>query len=114
MYDVVYAYTICTVGEPQVIDMRTAKTIINGNLVRKQFLISSKQLQKLSDLSASKGKSEAEIVRLAIDAYNPDISDIDSVPELLELVDLRLKEAILSTQQAGKVVSDTLNQLQTG
>lgn len=92
--------------------MSNTKAIINGNLVRKQFLISRKQLQKLSTLSASKGKSEAEIVRLAIDAYNPEMSEIDSIPELLEWVDLRLKEAILSTQHASKIVNNTLDHLQ--
>jgi hypothetical protein len=52
--------------------MTTAKANLTGNLVRKQFLMSYSQAEKLLALSAAKGKSEAEIVRLAIDAYDPE------------------------------------------
>ena len=38
-----------------------AKAIVNGSLIRKQFLVSYSQVEKLSSLSASEGKSEAEI-----------------------------------------------------
>ena len=90
----------------------TAKANLTGNLVRKQFLISNNQLKKLSALSASKGKSEAEIVRLAIDAYDPEEIGISSVPELLELLDKRLKDAIQSTRHSCSVVASTLKQLE--
>jgi hypothetical protein len=75
-----------------------AKAIPNGSLIRKQFLVSYSQVEKLSSLSASEGKSEAEIVRLAID-------------ELMELVAQRLEAAIRSTQQANTVVAKTLENL---
>lgn len=88
-----------------------AKARENGNLIRKQFLVSASQIEKLSSLSVSEGKSEAEIVRLAIDAFEPKGADNIDAPELMELVSQRLKEAINSTKHANKVVSKTLKSL---
>ena len=88
-----------------------AKAKENGNLIRKQFLVSSRQVEKLSSLSASEGKSEAEIVRLAIDAFEPKGADTMNAPELMALVSQRLKEAINSTKHANHVVSKTLKTL---
>lgn len=73
--------------------------------------MSSNQIEKLSTLSASEGKSEAEIVRLAIDAFEPNDAESMNTPELMKLVSQRLKEAIYSTKQANKVVSKTLKNL---
>ena len=80
------------------------------NLVRKQYLISSEQIKKLEVLAEEKGTSSGEIVRSAIDAYDPHGTTIDS-EELMELVAIRLKEAITSTQQANAKVSETLERL---
>jgi len=91
--------------------MSTAKANLTGNLVRKQFLMSYSQIEKLA-LSTAKGKSEAEIVRLAIDAYDPEAIGTGSIPELLELLDSRLKNAIQSTQKANSVVANTLKKLE--
>jgi predicted secreted protein len=85
-------------------------------LVRKQFLISPSQVEKLNRLARNEGTSVAEMVRLAIDTYNPDtaaIVDLDA-PELMELVSERLKEAITSTQKANRVLSNTLKKLSKG
>ena len=81
------------------------------NLVRKQILVSTDQIEKLTSLAASEGKSQAEIVRLAIDAFDP--ADIHSVSEseLMQLVSERLRDAISATQRASKSVSKTLKQL---
>ncbi len=92
------------------IEMRTEANE-NQNLIRKQFLWSSNQIKKLSSLSASEGKSEAEIVRLAIDAFEPKGAGNLNAPELMELVSQRLKEAINSTKQANTVISKTLKNL---
>jgi cAMP phosphodiesterase len=88
-----------------------AKAIVNGSLIRKQFLVSYSQVEKLSSLSASEGKSEAEIVRLAIDAFDPNGANNINTPELMELVSQRLEAAIRSTQQANAVVAKTLKSL---
>ncbi len=85
-------------------------------LVRKQFLISPSQVEKLNRLARNEGTSVAEMVRAAIDTYNPDtaaIVDLDA-PELMELVSERLKEAITSTQKANRAVSNTLKKLSKG
>lgn len=89
----------------------SAKASESGNLIRKQFLVSTSQVEKLSSLSASEGKSEAEIVRLAIDAFDPKREEAIDAPELMALVSQRLKEAIRSTQQANNVVSSALKTL---
>ena len=85
-------------------------------LVRKQFLISPSQVEKLNRLARDEGTSVAEMVRLAIDTYNPDtaaIGDLDA-PELMELVSQRLKEAITSTQKANRAVGNALKKLSKG
>ena len=85
-------------------------------LVRKQFLISPSQIKKLNRLARDEGTSVAEMVRVAIDSYNPDtvaIADLDA-PELMELVSKRLKEAITSTQKANRTIDKTLKKMSEG
>ncbi len=85
-------------------------------LVRKQFLISPSQIKKLNRLARDKGTSVAEMVRVAIDSYNPDkaaVADLDA-PELIELVSERLKEAITSTKKANRTINRTLKKLSEG
>jgi uncharacterized protein (DUF2384 family) len=85
-------------------------------LVRKQFLISPRQVKKLNRLARDEGTSVAQMVRVAIDNYNPDtaaITDLDA-PELMELVSKRLKEAIASTQKANRAIDKTLKKLSKG
>ena len=84
-------------------------------LVRKQFLISPSQIEKLNRLARDEGTSVAQMVRQAIDTYNPDtaaIADLDA-PNLMELASERLKEAITSTRKANRAVSNTLKKLST-
>ena len=81
------------------------------NLVRKQFLVSQEHVEKLATIAFEQKTSSAEIVRLAIDAYDPDM-DVD-IPELMALVSERLKEAIQSTQLANQHVADTLNKIES-
>ena len=85
-------------------------------LVRKQFLISPGQVKKLNRLARDEGTSVAEMVRVAIDSYNPDtaaVADLDA-PELIELVSERLKEAITSTKKANRTIDKTLKKLSEG
>ena len=82
-------------------------------LVRKQFLISPSQVKKLNRIARSEGTSVAEIVRTAIDTYNPNHSILADLaaPELMELVSARLKEAIASTQKANRTIDKALKKL---
>ena len=82
-------------------------------LVRKQFLISPSQIKKLDRIARDEGTSVAEIVRNAIDTYDPNMApfiDLDA-PELMELVSTRLKEAIASTQKSNRTIDKTLKKL---
>ena len=81
------------------------------NLIRKQFLVSPSQVTKLEQLASAKGTSAAEIVRLAIDAFELDDADTMNTDDLMELVACQLKEAICATQQANKAVAHSLQQL---
>ena len=85
-------------------------------LVRKQFLISPSQIKKLDRIARNEGTSVAEIVRVAIDNYNPDnapFADLNA-PELMDLLSTRLKEAIASTQKANRKIDSTLKKLSKG
>ncbi|MBL4852290.1 MAG: hypothetical protein JKY90_08455 [Gammaproteobacteria bacterium] len=82
------------------------------NMSRKQIMLGQKQRNKLSRLSASQGKSESEIVRLAIEAFDPN-SNAHEATELMELVSERLQEAIHSTKKTNRVVAKTLKQLRS-
>lgn len=82
------------------------------NLVRKQFLMSNENISKLHHLAQQQGTSSAQIVRLAIDAYDPDNQITqDEEGELMDLVAVRLKEAIEDTRNTRQRLDETLNKL---
>ena len=82
--------------------MSTQKT---RRLVRKQILVTEEQIGKLDRIAGERGVSVTEVVRKAIDAYDPDgINQMDA-PELMELVGSRLKEALRETRRANKRVN---------
>ncbi len=82
-------------------------------LVRKQFLVSPNNVTKIERLAQRRGTSATDIVRLAIDAYDPEGIDGMATDELIDLVSERLKDAITSTQKANRKISDTLSALDT-
>jgi hypothetical protein len=81
------------------------------NLVRKQYLISRKQIEKIEIMAKKQKTSAAHLVRAAIDAYNPDIPIDMKESELLELVSARVKEAIADTEETRKRLGATLQKL---
>ena len=81
------------------------------NLVRRQYLISPQQVKKLESLAKKQKTSAAEVVRKAIDAFNPDIPADMQESELLELVSTRVQEAIADTQQTRKRLNKILQGL---
>jgi hypothetical protein len=81
------------------------------NLVRKQYYIESRQVAKLENLAKQQKKSAAEVVRMAIDAFNPDVPADLNESELLELVSKRVKEAIKETKATRKSLQKTLSAL---
>ena len=74
------------------------------------------QIKKLDRIARNEGTSVAEIVRVAIDNYNPDNASFADLaaPELMDLVSTRLKEAIASTQKANRKIDSTLKKLSKG
>lgn len=78
------------------------------NLVRKQYLIAPHQVEKLQLLAKKQKTSAASVVRMAIDAFNPDVPDELSESELFDLVSARVKEAIVDTKSTRKRLSKTL------
>jgi hypothetical protein len=85
-------------------------------LVRKQFLISPSQVKKLNRIARDEGTSVAEIVRAAIDNYDPNIAAFpdSGAPGLMNLVSIQLKEAIASTQKANRNIDRALKTLSKG
>jgi len=78
------------------------------NLVRKQYLIAPHQVDKLKVLASKQKTSAAEIVRMAIDAFNPDVPAELNESELFDLVSARVKEAIEDTATTRKRLKKTL------
>lgn len=81
------------------------------NLVRKQIMLSNSNIKKLEKIADKKGASVAEIVRLAVDSYNPDIGDIGD-QELMLLVSEKLQEAIKETDRVSQRVDATIKNLE--
>lgn len=74
--------------------------------------MSDENITKVNRLAKKQGTSSAQIVRLAVEAYNPD-RDLESIEEneLMELVSARLKEAIADTRTTRKKLDQTLDKL---
>ncbi len=87
--------------------MRTAE-----NLVRKQYLIAPRQIEKLEILAKKQKTSAADVVRRAIDAFNPDVPADMNESELFELVSAKVKEAIADTQETRQRLKKTLAALE--
>lgn len=83
-----------------------------NNLVRKQVMLSQSNIEKLDRLAKLQNSSAAEVVRKAIDFYDPENLDMETT-ELMELVSERLKEAIEDTEKTRKRLDKTLNKLES-
>lgn len=87
--------------------------IQSSNLVRKQVMLSRANIEKLDRLARLQSTSAAEIVRSAIDYYDPQNDDDIQTSELIALVSSRLKEVIKDTRQTRKKLNKTLQRLET-
>ena len=85
----------------------------NNNLVRKQLMLSNTNIKKIDRISKERKVSAANVVRLAIDSFNPDniLDDMDS-SELAALVSTRLKETITDTINTRERLNKTLTLLE--
>lgn len=80
-------------------------------MLRKQFLVPPSTVKRLERLAARQGTSASEIVRQAINSYDVRYAETMESSELMELVSIRLKEAIKSTRCARRTVSRSLRAL---
>jgi predicted DNA-binding protein len=83
-------------------------------MVRKQFLVPPSTVRRLEQLAAKRGTSASEIVRQAINSYEVEDAEAMQSAELMELVSVRLKEAIKSTRHAQRSVARSLKALSSG
>ena len=81
-------------------------------LIRKQFLIYPTQAKKIELIAKRQKISAAEMVRKAIDAFNPDATPEMAYTDLLELVRVRVKQAIKDTKRTRERLSAALNKLE--
>ena len=81
-------------------------------MVRKQYFIYPNQAEKLRFLAEQQNISTAEVVRQAIDAFDPDAVTDMSESELLALARSRIKEAIEETIATRKRVETTLDEIE--
>lgn len=87
------------------------QTTEQAPLLRKQYLVTPANVSKLEALAKANGTSATDIVRKAIDAYDPDGLDELGETELMSLVSERLKEAIKDTQATRRRLRKTLKAL---
>jgi hypothetical protein len=81
-------------------------------LVRKQHLIYPSQIKKLQVLAEAENTSASEMIRRAIDAFDPDAAADMSESELFELARTRVKEAIKDTIATRKRAEATLKKIE--
>ena len=81
-----------------------------NNLVRKQFFLSQENVEKLDQMvNSNVAESAAEAVRIAIDVF--DSKSIEEETKLMELVAVRLDEAIENTRKTREELNKTLKKL---
>ena len=82
------------------------------NLVRKQIMLSNKNIKKLKSISKERGVSMAEVVRLAVEDYNTSKEEIGD-QELMLLVSERLRQAIKEIERVSRKVRKTVAELES-
>ncbi len=81
------------------------------SLVRKQYLVSKEQARKIEKIAKNNGSSAAAIVRLAIDAYDPETAFNGDEGEVLGLALNQVQDAIKITQSARRRLKRTRQHL---
>ena len=76
---------------------------------RKQILIYQKQIEKLNQLSRRLGKSEADLIRRAIDAYDPEAQLDIGESELLDVALLKVNEALADMRETSVKLNEMLD-----
>lgn len=74
-------------------------------LVRRQYLVTRDNLAKIKLISKEQDCSATEVVRRAIDSYNPNDSEEIKLEELVDMMASNVREAIAEVRNARKSVS---------
>ncbi len=85
---------------------------VSQNMIRKQILMYPRQVNKIKSLAKKKNTSAAEMVRQAIDAFDPDVTVDMTESELFELAAARVKETLADTITTRKKVAAALDKLE--
>ncbi len=72
-------------------------------LIRRQYLVTEDHVAKLDSLSKREGVSATEIVRRAIESYQPDKDDAE-LERLIELMTENVREAVREVRAARRLV----------
>lgn len=80
-------------------------------LLRKQYLVTSDNVSKLEEIAGAEGVAATEIVRRAIEAYQPG-NDEGEMDKLVELMSDSVREAIKKVRSARKAVRETKKELE--
>lgn len=83
------------------------------NLLRKQYLVTEENVKKLELIAQNQGTSATDIVRKAIEAYDPNSLDCMGEHDLMELLSSKLQETILDTQKTHQRLNKTLSRLES-
>lgn len=86
----------------------------SATLVRKQVLLSTENIKKLETVANRRQSSVAEVVRNAIDYFDPEDGSTPESAELLEIVSKKLKEAIADTQKTRRRLNQALKKIEAG
>ncbi len=86
----------------------------SATLVRKQVLLSTENIEKLETVASKRKSSVAEVVRNAIDYFDPEGDSASESNELLEVASRKLKEAISDTQITRRRLNKTLKKIESG
>lgn len=82
-------------------------------LVRKPYLVSESNIKKSNKIASDSGSSVDEIVRQAINAYDPIQTDTIETTELMDLVFERLKGAVKSTIRTNRHIENAIGYIQS-
>jgi hypothetical protein len=84
---------------------------VSEPMVRKQFMLTRSAVERLERIAEERGISSAEAVRQAIAAFDSSAAQTLDSSELMDLVSVRLREAICATREAERRVSDVLDRM---
>lgn len=83
-----------------------------SNMVRKQVMMLPEHVKKIKVLAKKQKTSASDIVRRAVDAFDPDALGGMDESELLELAHAKVREAITDTIQTREKVMAALDKLE--